>query len=105
MATIHELDKRLVALETTVKLGLEHIAERIDKLAEDFSDQGKTPRPASASGGWKLKLAPGSGREIAYMLIGLAGLLGGIGGPVAASLLQEPESPPIAAPLPATVTP
>ncbi len=57
---IHDLDKRLVAVETAMRLGFEHIADRLDKISEDISDQGKTPKPVDRapdpvkSGPWRL---------------------------------------------------
>lgn len=50
MATTNELAERMAVLETTVDLGFKHLNERLDKLADDLSDQGKPPVPRSGLG-------------------------------------------------------
>lgn len=47
--TPKDLAERIAVLETTVELGFKHLGERLDKIAEDLSDQGRTPPPADRS--------------------------------------------------------
>jgi hypothetical protein len=73
-------------------------------IREDLSDQGRTPPPApessTKSGGWRLHLAPGTGRELGLLILAV---VGAVGGPVAGYLISDSEAsvpPPIAAPAP-----
>lgn len=90
------------------------LVKEVQGLREDLSDQGKpppvpppsnpplsnppTPTPeAGRSGSWTLKIAPGSGRELAYLVIAVASLLGG---PAAGWMLADAAPVAVAAPAP-----
>lgn len=67
------------------------VLSAIAGLRADLSDQGHTPAPVRPRG-WTIGLKPGSGREIAVILLAV---LAGIGGPVAGVLLQADEPEPV----------
>lgn len=91
---VHGVDKRVTVLEATTKDGFAALKEaivdlkgEIKDLREDLSDQGRTPPPAPTAptteppkpSSWMLKLAPGSGRELALTVISIASWLGTFG--------------------------
>jgi hypothetical protein len=115
-----DLAERIAVLETTVDLGFRHIGERLDKLAEDLSDQGKTPPSADRSGGRIVLPITWTPVEIAKALALFVPVLVGIwgvsysgaqyGGSSGASTAVEEavelgEAVPVAAPAPVQVVP
>lgn len=83
---IHALDKRLVAVETTMALGFARLSDELAELRKDLSDQGRTPASVERapeppkSGRFQFSLAPGTGVEAAKLVAALIPILAMIWG-------------------------
>lgn len=113
--------ERLAVLETTVKLGFDHLNKRLDALATELSDQGKTPAPVSpkASGAYRVPMPEtlmGYAKVLAVYLplLGTAYAIlrsgaqsgGAIGAAQAVeAAVQLGEAVPVSAPAPVRVVP
>lgn len=96
-AQVHELDKRLVEVETTMRLGFERIAAELKSLRDDLSDQGRTPPPAPPPSPSGLGLlSPLSVRDVVFLLTAVGGLITAAGSAYHGT--SPPEPPALAAP-------
>lgn len=77
MASVNDLAERVAKLETTVELGFKHLAERLDSLALELSDQGRTP--AKVSGAFRIP-TPSTIMEYTKAIGLLATILTGVWG-------------------------
>jgi hypothetical protein len=98
--------ERLAIVETKIEYGFQAIEKQLEAIREDLSKEGRPPKPSGTPAGARPRifgLAPGTGREIALLILGVAGGLGLMGGitwnakadePVEVHRVESQPSPP-----------
>jgi hypothetical protein len=89
---------RMAVLETqgkdrheAVMAAIAGVKRDVEDVKRDVSDQGKDP-PEPPGRPWTLRIAPGSGRELGYLIGGILATLGLVGaGSFARESLPEPD--------------